>query len=325
MISVHVNPRGMEDEYLKCLNLCYGNWGDRRQYDWYFRRQTAYSDPDLIVLKIDGQTAAGSAVSYRRLALPNDCEIAVGIMTGAWTLPPFRGQGCFARIIEESVRLTALKEGALLLGFAVEERASFRQLARAGSALFPSSYFISTAQTQVPALACQLSRVEQSEQVTRMMYEKLKQSHRGYSHFVYSTEREFRAQFVDRPGTTEILTDRQGNFGIIEKKENTDSLQLLLSDAHEINNCLAGFLKHTLENGRRLFLYSTRPEIRRACVRLGLESKAGSLTVLIAEASLLQTALKIASPLTIMDSDALAQSGSACFIGPWEAQSGDRA
>src|SRR3989442_4864180 len=142
----------MEGEYLECLNLCYGNWGDRRQYDWYFRRKPAYPDPDLIVLKIDGHTAAGSAVSYRRVVLPNDSEVDVGIMTGAWTLPQFRGRGCFARIIEESLRLTVMKGGALLLGFTTEEKGSFRQLAKAGSVLFSSSYFLSTLQTRLPTI-----------------------------------------------------------------------------------------------------------------------------------------------------------------------------
>jgi hypothetical protein len=69
-------------------------------------------------------------------------------MTGAWTLPQFRNQGYFAGIIEESLRLTAMKGGALLLRFAVDDRSSFRQLVRAGSVLFPNSYISSSTQTE---------------------------------------------------------------------------------------------------------------------------------------------------------------------------------
>ena len=117
MITVAVNPNGIAEEYLKCLNVCFSGWGDRQKYDWYFRRKTAYPDADLMILKQDNNLAAGSAVTYRRVAFANDSEVTVGIMTGSWTLPQFRNQGCFARIIEESLRLTALKGGALLLGF----------------------------------------------------------------------------------------------------------------------------------------------------------------------------------------------------------------
>src|SRR5687767_3736974 len=68
VINTLINPPGIEDEYLRCLNSCFPGWGDRRTFDWYFRRTTP---ADLIVFQKDGDTAAGSALTYRRLTLPN--------------------------------------------------------------------------------------------------------------------------------------------------------------------------------------------------------------------------------------------------------------
>ncbi len=328
MITLDVNPKGMDDEYLKCLNFCFGNWGDRRKYDWYFRRKTAYPEADLMILKKDGALAAGSAVTYRTAALTNGSEVTVGIMTGAWTLPQFRNQGYFARIIEESLRLTALKGGALLLGFAVDDRSSFRQLARAGSALFPCSYIFSTAQTRCPETKSRLSPVEKSSRVIADLSARLYASGKGYSRFIYASEQDFDAQFIQRPGETEIFEDDYGNCGIIEKTEETDILQLYLTgtdDESELTGSIAGFLANALGRGRKLFLYSTRPGIAHLSRKLGLEVKAGYLTVLIAEESRLRAALKLPESISIENTSLLTRADSDWFLGNWNLQGGDRA
>jgi len=328
MTSVQINPQGIETEYLQALNLCFGNWGDRRQYDWYFKRQTSYPKTDLIGLQINGQLAAGSAVSYRCVALQNDYEIGVGIMTGSWTLPQFRGRGCFTQIIAESLTLTAQKGGALLLAFVTEENASSRQLAKAGAGLFPSYYLFSTAQTPAPREASPLLRLAKREQVVETLFDRLKDSSKGYARFVYPQARDFCAQFVNRVGPTEVLSDGRDNFGIVEAKANTDRLQLCLAataDEAGIATCLAGFLKHALDSGRRLFLYSTRSDVARASAKLGLETKAGYLAVLIADELRVQRALQLRTPLARQDAYTFARSHSPSFLGDWNVHGGDRA
>jgi hypothetical protein len=328
VISLHLNPQGMEDEFLKCLNLCFGDWGDRRTYQWYFQRKTAYPDADLMVLKKDGELAAGSAVTYRKITLPNEAVVTVGIMTGSWTLPKFRGQGCFARIIEESVRLTAKKNGALVLGFGRTENSSFRQFAKAGAALFPTTYLFSTPETKLQAASSKLKREESSEPVIKKLFEKLSASGMGYLRFAYSSVQEFSAQFIHRPGETEILSDHYGNFGIVEKKEDTNLLQLFLpatDDESGITSALAAFLNHSMENGRKLFLYSTRSDIAQVGRNLGLGVKAGFLPALIAGESSLRKALGISEPSTTKDSFRLATPGTPLYLNPWSIHSGDRA
>jgi hypothetical protein len=328
MTSVQINPQGIEAEYLQALNLCFGNWGDARQYDWYFKRQTSYPETDLIVLQIDGQLAAGSAVSYRRVVLQNDREVGVGIVTGSWTLPQFRRRGCLTQIIAASAGLTAQKGGALLLAFMTEANPSARTLARAGAAMIPSYYLFSTAQTPTPSAARPLRRLAKSEQVIESLFARLQVSGQGYARFVYPLARDFCAQFVNRANPTEVLGDGRDNFGIVEAKADTDLLQLwLAATADEAGStaCLAGFLKHALDRGRQLFLYSTRPEVARASAKLGLATKAGYLTILIADELRMQRALQLQTSLAQQDSCTLARLNSPSFLGHWNVHSGDRA
>jgi hypothetical protein len=328
VITVAVNPKGIDDEYLKCLNLCFSGWGDRQKFQWYFRRKTAYPDPDLMILKQDDQMAAGSAVTYRRVAFANDSEVTVGIMTGSWTLPQFRNQGCFARIIGESLRLTALKGGALLLGFTVDDRSSFRQLARAGSALFPYSYLFSTAQTEAPETRSRFSVVKKSSRVIADLSARLYASGKGCSRFIYASEQEFGSQFIHRPGETEIFEDVYGNCAVVEKTEDTDILQLYLNgsdDEHQISESIGYFLLSALSRGRKLFLCSIQPDVAQLCRKVGLEAKASHLGVLIAEGSRLRDALRIPEPAPMVHASLLAQADSEWFLGNWKLQGGDRA
>ncbi len=328
MITVQINPPDIDDEYLRCLNVSYNPWGNRQQYDWHFRRTTAYPDADLIVLRTDGQMAAGSAVSYRRVALPNNNEMTVGLVTGAWTLPQFRDQGCFAHVIRESVKLTKQKHGVLLLGFVKGTNASSRQMARLGSAMFPSSYLTSMVRDQVSdAVKFKPVTVKRSEQVIGKLFEKRKNKSLAESRFVYATGRDFSSQFIHRPWPTELVSDGHQNFGLIETRERADVLQLVISDREEgLQNArtMAGFLNYAREKGRQLLGYTTSSAIRDAAVKAGFETTAGYLTVLIADENKLSESLELSSPLTKADSYLLAQPDSPCFLGPWNLQNGDR-
>ena len=326
MTRMHINPQGIEAEHLRALNLCFGDWGDRRQYDWYFKRQTSYPETDVIVLHVDGQLAAGSAVSYRRVALPNGQEVGVGIVSGSWTLPQFRRRGCLTQIISQSATLTAQKGGALLLAFMTDDNPSARTLARAGAAMIPSYYLRSTAETRLPQETHALSRLAKSDDVIETMFARLQESSNNYARFVYPQTRDFCAQFVERAGPTEVLTDGRDNFGIVEAKADTDILHLCLgSAAEEAGACLASFLKHALGRGRQLLFYSTRPDLARAGAKLGLKIKAGYLTVLNTDPSCVQHASVLPTPLARPASYMFAKANSSSFLADWNVHGGDRA
>ncbi len=116
MIDVIINPQGTEETYLKCLNQCFGDWGGMDMYKWCFDRRIGGPKADIMLLKKDGVILGGSAVTYRKALIRNSL-VNVAIMTGSWTLPEARRQGCFTRIIEESLALAKGKGAALLLAF----------------------------------------------------------------------------------------------------------------------------------------------------------------------------------------------------------------
>jgi len=322
MITVDINPSNIQKEYLRCLNIAFGNWGDAEEYFWYFQRKTVFQRPDMIILRNGNQMLAGSGVNYRRLRFPDGQDIVIGIMTGAWTLPEARGQGCFSRIIEESVQLTAQKGGAMLMAFVTEDNASFRQLAKAGSSLVPSTYIFSTPDTPQPKQAALLRGLEKNEQTASAVMEKLKTRYEDQVHFLYPSADHLIANFFHRTMPTEIFCDESNNFSIIEMKPDTYLLQLFAAENNEA--CIANALNHAFENQRKFFTFTTRTDIADTCKQLGLGTKQGYVTVLMADESKLRSANNISTVWTSNDSTPVVQRECEWFLGEWDVQSGDR-
>ena len=326
VITVQVNPPQIDDEYLSCLNLAYNPWGNRQQFEWCFRRESSYPDPDLVVLKIDNEMAAGSGVTYRRVTFAGGSTITVGLVTGAWTLPQFRDQGCFARVIQECVQVTRRKGGALLFGFVRADNASSRQMERLGSAMVPSKYLRSQSRAS-PQDGVHFQRVPKNAEVLATLFNKFTGEMPGRTRFDYATVADFSAQFIDRPSATEILTDGRGNFGVIESRDNYDVLQLIISERHEQSSrvrVMEGFLSYVNEKGRLLLSFLTDQAMVEAAIAAGFEVSDGYLAVLIADDRSLNEAMRTPIHLTEHDSKLLAQPAGAYFPGPWDIQSGDR-
>jgi hypothetical protein len=168
---------------------------------------------------------------------------------------------------------------------------------------------------------------KKSRPVSAELFARLSTSANGYARFFYASEQEFDSQFIHRPGETEIFADDYGNSGIIEKTEDTDILQLYLTnpdDESRMTESLASILSYTLSAGRKLFLYSSQPGLVSLSRKLGLEVKAGYLNVLIAEESQLRDALGILGAKPIEDTKLLARADSDWFLGNWKLHAGDR-
>ncbi len=322
MITTHINPPHIKEQYLRYLNQVFGNWGDAEKYFWYFQRKTAFPDADVMVLKNGEQLLAGSGVSYRQIRFPNGGEAIIGIMSGSWTLPEARGQGCFTRIIEESVQLTTQKGGALLIAFVTEDNASFRQLAKAGSALFPSTYIFSTPDTPRPKHAAALHVIEKNNAAANEIQEKLETRYADRIHFVYPSPKDLSDNYFHRTVPTEVLQDKMGGIAVIETKPDTYLLQLHTSENHE--TCIASVLNRTFDDGRKFFMFSTRNDVTDICKGMGLGIKPGYVTVLMTDEAKLRSAKNIAAKWTGDNSTPLAQQESEWFLGAWDVQSGDR-
>lgn len=287
--SIEINPTGVSTEYLRALNTCFGKWGDRRTYEWYLERRSPGYFSDLIVLFYRDRMVAGSAVTYRNAAHSGGGIERVGIMTGSWTLPEARGQGCFGRLIEQSLQLCRQRSCPVLLAFVTANNASCRQLERAGAAMAPTYYLFSTQATPRPVRAAPLVSVKPTPYLAFEAQERLDLARRLYSRFAYASIEEFTAQFVDRPMPVEVLRAEDGSLSFVERTDDTQRLQLLVTDNDteaDWTHQIASHLELAAAKSQTFFLFSIRDTVRDACVSLGMDYKKGFLTTLATGANL---------------------------------------
>ena len=324
--EIQLNPSGMTSEYLAGLNRCFHGWGGMETYRWAFERSVGGPPADQMVLRIDGRLRAGSAVSYRRVALASGAAVDAGVMTGSWTLPEVRGRGAFTRMIDESVRLASGRGAGLLLAFVTSDNPSARRLASAGSARFPTFYLFSTEDTPVPRSAVALHPVRDPDEVARHVMTVRAEEQAGSTHFHYPDREVWISQFLQRPGQIEVLSVDDSSWAVVESAGSTDRVHLLVIDPGtglSVGDCIATLLRRALARNRSLFLFSTVPETREESLRLGLSVKPGYLTALVADEAALREALS--APRSEVTTDALGDPASPWFLGDWDLQSGDRA
>jgi hypothetical protein len=323
--EIEVNPPGLAEEYLAGLHRSFEGWGGIETYRWAFERTVGGPPADRMLLRLDGQLAAGSAVSYRLLRLASGAMTLAGIMTGSWTLPEARGRGAFTRVIGESVRLASEQRAGLLLAFVTSDNPSARRLAAAGSAVFPTFYLVSTAETGVPPAAVVAESVEDLEGTAERLMGLRAEEQAGSCHFQYPDQAVWESQFLRRPGSIEVLSFDDSAWAVVEAVSGTDRVHLLAVDPRgglDAADCLAALLRRAIERSRKLFLFTTRLDVHEACRSLGLLVKPGFLTALVAdEASLREAASAPSGPAS---AEALSDPGSPWFLGGWDLQSGDR-
>lgn len=324
-LQVEINPEGMDEEYLHCLNTCFPHWGGQAVFDWVFRRALPPDPlPDRFVLREDGQLLAGSTVTYRTVSLPNDSTIRVGIMTGSWTLAAARGRGCFSRVIEESVRITQEREGTILLAFVTHDNPSCRQLQKAGAALFPTSYLIADPQA-VSEEASAESLLAEVEGDLKVDMQHWAGERRSRCSFKYSSFDAWNGQFVNRPWETTVVRDKTGSFAVIEKHADTDRINALYAISKERERAFLNDLRRQASSeGRKLFAFSMDAKFIAHCKKMGLAEKPGFLTAMITDPQKFGKALEIDAPRASFDNQSLASASSPWFLGSWSLQSGDR-
>ncbi len=321
--DIILNPKGMESAYIDYLNLSFGQWGDASLYKWCFDRQIGDLKADIMIFKNDGRIVAGSAVTYRKVRLGTSI-VNVGIMTGSWTLPETRGQGYFTKIIETSLSLASNKKAALLLAFVTEKNASYRRLAKAGASQFPTHYLFSDSNTSIPESDHIVSPVSDEKSNIKVFFEKLTKRQDGFAHFTY-TFKEWKSQFMERPGIIEFLNVGDIGSVIIEKKGNFDRiLALSLKEESVFIDFIKTLLRRALTNGQNLFLFTTSLSWKDECMRLGFGYTPGYLTALVADANELIKAYPGASSLPGDIAYKFYDPTGPWHIGLWDIQSGDR-
>lgn len=281
------------DRYLAGLNACFGHWGGPDEWRWAFERDPGQGPASRLVATDEaGDWIAGSAISWRQSSHLGP----VGIMTGSWTLPQARGQGCFTAFIQESRAQVALRQGHALLAFVTETNASRRRLEASGALMVPTAYARTTApliDTPSPWTPAALSPHE--------LWQLHAQDRADAQGFVYPDAASFESQFLRRPLPTLTLHDPSSNaWAIVEEAPDTDRLLFLASPTHDARAhppLWRSLASHAGQRGRKFFGFAIHPTHVQAVQEASLDLIPGFLT------------LNLTSPHP---------------TSPWSLQSGDR-
>jgi len=261
------------DAYLAGLNICFPGWGGTEMFDWAFNRLCAGQRADMLQVEQDGRLIAGSAVTYRHIRFSDGSIARAGIMTGAWTSPESRGKGIFTRIVAASRGVALDRGAALLLGFGRVENASYRRIAAAGSAFFPTHQLLSTSSVQNSGRPVLIEVVDPTP--------RLFDPDPHISGFVYS-DREWIQQFIERPHAVKCLSIGEGRtHALIESRDDLDRvIALRASDESDWTEDILTLARRAHKRAKSLFCFTsvaTRAHVLAAC---GFDSVAGFLSSL---------------------------------------------
>ncbi len=321
-LTCELNPPGIRVAYLQALNQCFPGWGSERQFAWCFEREVGARRADLMVLRLEGELLAGSAVTYRIVRLANGNPMRVGIMTGSWTLPAARGQGCFSRIIEESVGLSRAARGAVLLAFVTEDNASCRRLLAAGSAAFPTRYLVCEAGLRKSEAPVELRGADQDFLLQAWALRESQAT--GQTRISYTAD-QWRSQFLERSGECSLLqAEALGAVAVEEVGHFVRVQATALRSGAALPQLLGAVSSFAQARGKGTFLFSLDEAVHRAAEQSGFTSKPGLMTALVADAPALCEAVGVQQPWSGLDSRALADPSSPWHLGPWFLESGDR-
>jgi len=289
-----------KENYLHGLNKCFPGWGDETTFNWFYRN-ASFPRADMITASRGGNYVAGSSVVYRTLQV-NSTPHLVGIMSGSWTLPEARKQGCFTEMIRISKSLCEDKKAIALLAYVTEANPSRRRIESEGSCLIPSVYAVSEGIFGTPSVGVSFQN-EFSDQFVSTLH---KTAPDHSISFTYQTEKEFYKQFIDRPLPVLGFQLPCGACGIIEKAGDTDRV-LCLKTSHfkQRLNAMNQLRFLSARNQRNFFFYATANDDLRIAKELGMTLLPGFITV---------------SPSKTAGKDLL----TAIKRTPWNVQSGDR-
>lgn len=281
MENVIINPKNYQAEYIRHINECFNGWGQDQEYEWAFNRKVGTRAADIMILKNEeDEVIAGSAVTYRNLQTPEGKSIDIAIMTGSWTLPKARGRGCFSKIIQLSKEIAAQNGVPYLTAFVTESNASYRRLRDAGSSLLPTRLLFSPESPISAADRPEVRTLECTPSVVDDLYERFKSSQQHSLSYTYTKE-EFFQQYLHRPKNPEILLIGK-EYALVEETHNV--LKVLLLTYEEVDTferiltALANWAQ--VNRSKKLYLFSTKPEIEKVCERLGFELVPGYFTIL---------------------------------------------
>ena len=250
------NKSPNQKEYLASLNECFSNWGDETTFSWVFRKPDYIAEPDLFEIRDEDQNLlAGSALTYRKVKMPNGESFAMGTMTGSWTLPLSRGKGCFTEMIRYSKQLVESHHFDFLTAFVTQQNASFRRLEAEGSFLVPTNYIISKIDVEQieKEFEHKFDLLDVTPENIAKVYLQRQQILNEVMHYEYSLA-DFTTQFINRANASILILQRNNDYVILEK---TITIFRILFSTNYSLSFISDLLNWALAQQKNLFFLTT--------------------------------------------------------------------
>lgn len=270
MLIERTQPAAVDaDEILRGLNGAFGAWGGRRMFDWALARTCAGLQPDLLVVREEGQIVAFAANMYRRIRSARGELSVVAVIGAAWTAPHVRGRGLFTGILRESVAVASDRGALAVLGFlraASRSRAAFERL---GASFAFSAYARSSGGSGEPPI--DFPEVAADEGMFR--------APSAMAHFHYLPD-EWRAQFIERTEPVVCLDPGNGCVALVETVPEFDRVMAVSAPDEERELETIDLLTRRAHGrSRRLFTFTTSAQMARALGERGFEIVPGAVAV----------------------------------------------
>jgi GNAT superfamily N-acetyltransferase len=274
MIAVERNAAGIDAAYLHGLATCFPGAWNEASYRWYLGRPFRCRGPDKVTAH-DGKTViAGLGINYRRVRSAAGGIHDVGILTAGWTLPQYRGRGCYSRMLDAAIEIATHDDCAALVGFVTATSLGASRLRRVGAVEVPTRYLFLEPEDSVrpPGRQPAIHAVRAPTAAAPLGAD-------AGSVFHYADAEEWQAQFVRRPGRTTIMEVDAG-VAVVEHAGATDRLQFLSRPHDSDAAALVAMALRARDQGRHFFSFTTDERLAERAAAHGLRQMRGAVLIL---------------------------------------------
>lgn len=241
-------------ETIQLLNQSFGGGWDEDHYRWYLARPFDGRDPDRLTISNDDMPVAGSVINYRQIKTSDGAIHDIGIASGSWTRPDYRGRGLFSNMMRMSVAHAGSKGCRYFLAFVTEDNASCGALARLDAIMVPAAYLMTAVTGTRPQTVPDL-RISAVTVDADMLYARI--SGGDYTLFHYRSATVWAEQLLARPNPVEVLAIGDNDYAIIEQTADTDRLQWTSVPLPERRTLGESLAARAADNRRKFFMYGT--------------------------------------------------------------------
>lgn len=103
-----------EAQIVNLLNLCYGEWGTMRKWQFLYPQYPTFDEDNVFVMEDDGNEIVGhGGLHLRDLVIQQKLKLCTASLSDAAIHPRYRGKGLYTKLVETRLRV-AKSKGACL-------------------------------------------------------------------------------------------------------------------------------------------------------------------------------------------------------------------